>query len=35
VTPYEWERTFMAKNYERRALEVDPKVQHFVESLRS
>jgi hypothetical protein len=35
VTPYEWERRFMARNYERQALEVDPKVRNFVESLPS
>jgi isopenicillin N synthase-like dioxygenase len=34
VTPYEWERDFMARNSKRRALEVDPKVQQFLESLR-
>jgi isopenicillin N synthase-like dioxygenase len=33
VTPYEWERAFMARNSSRRALEVDPKVQQFLESL--
>jgi isopenicillin N synthase-like dioxygenase len=34
VTPYEWERDFMARNSKRRALDVDPKVQQFLESLR-
>jgi isopenicillin N synthase-like dioxygenase len=35
VTPYEWERAFMARNYQRRALEVDPKVRDFLEALPS
>lgn len=33
VTPYEWERDFMARSSKRRALEVDPKVQAFLETL--
>jgi isopenicillin N synthase-like dioxygenase len=33
VTPYEWERAFMARNAARRALEVDPKVQQFLKAL--
>jgi isopenicillin N synthase-like dioxygenase len=33
VTPYEWERAFMARNAARRALEIDPKVQQFLKSL--
>jgi isopenicillin N synthase-like dioxygenase len=33
VTPYQWERDFMARNYQRRALEVDPKVRDFLEAL--
>ncbi len=33
VTPYEWERAFMARNYQSRALEVDPKVRDFLEAL--
>lgn len=35
VTPYEWERDFMARNSKRRALEVDPKVEKFLETLQS
>jgi isopenicillin N synthase-like dioxygenase len=34
VTPYEWEKLFIARNHTRRALEVDPKVRDFVEALR-
>lgn len=34
VTPYEWERAFMARQRDRQALKVDPKVQDFVNSLR-
>jgi isopenicillin N synthase-like dioxygenase len=34
VTPYEWERDFMARNAKRRALEVDPKVRQFLEALQ-
>lgn len=33
VTPYEWERDFMARN-SKRALEVDPKVEKFLEALQ-
>jgi isopenicillin N synthase-like dioxygenase len=33
VTPYEWERAFMARNSRRRALEVDTKVDQFLQSL--
>jgi isopenicillin N synthase-like dioxygenase len=35
VTPYEWEKAFMARNAKRRALAVDPKVRDFLESLPS
>jgi isopenicillin N synthase-like dioxygenase len=34
VTPYEWERDFMARNSKRRALEVDPKVEKFLDTLQ-
>ena len=34
VTPYEWERDFMARTSKRRALEVDPKVEKFLEALQ-
>jgi isopenicillin N synthase-like dioxygenase len=34
VTPYEWEKRFIARNHTRRALEVDPKVKEFVEALQ-
>jgi isopenicillin N synthase-like dioxygenase len=34
VTPYEWERDFMARNSKRRALEVDPKVEKFLDALQ-
>jgi isopenicillin N synthase-like dioxygenase len=34
VTPYEWERQFMARNYRRQALEPGPKVREFLEALQ-
>jgi isopenicillin N synthase-like dioxygenase len=34
VTPYEWEKAFMARQRYRQALKVDPKVQEFLTTLR-
>jgi isopenicillin N synthase-like dioxygenase len=34
VTPHEWERAFMARQRDRQALKVDPKVQDFLSALR-
>jgi isopenicillin N synthase-like dioxygenase len=34
VTPYEWEKAFMARQRQRQALQIDPKVQDFLTALR-